>query len=265
MQKLTKASELNGLPVSFLRSLESGLEHRRRQNQLFQLQPPAEQLGLVDFGSNNSLGIRTDAHTRERFLEKLAADPGFFLGSGGSRVLDGSSRQIADLEKYLASYHGAEDALIFNSGYEANVAIWSSLPRPGDVIIHDEMIHGSIRDGIKTSRVAIVKFFAHNNVESLRGVLQDVCVTSPDILQGRHTVFIAIESFYSMDGDASPITEMVEMAKDILPNTIFIVDEAHSTGLIGPQGSGYVRHLGLERGSIIQMQSYAKAPGAMGG
>jgi 8-amino-7-oxononanoate synthase len=255
------------LPQSFIRSLKAGLEKRQQENQYFHLHPPAMELGLVDFGSNDSLSIRNSGCVRERFLDELDATPDFALGAGGSRVLDGSNGHVMKLERYLADYHGAEDGLFFNSGYEANVAIHSNLPQPGDVIIHDSLIHTSIRDGIRGSRASIVKSFAHNDVDSLGHVVDEIKKTSPVIAQGHQTVFVVFESFYSMEGDMSPVADILSRVRELLPfgNCAFIIDEAHSTGLIGPQGSGYINHLKLQDEGIIQMHSYAKAPGAHGG
>ncbi|KJZ75362.1 hypothetical protein HIM_05288 [Hirsutella minnesotensis 3608] len=255
------------LPRSFSRSLEAGLEKRQQQDQYFRLLPPANQLGLVDIGSNDSLCLRHNRSVRQRFLDTLSADADFVLGAGGSRVLDGSNRHVMQLERYLADYHGADDGLLFNSGYEANVAIYSKLLHPGDAVVHDEMIHASMHDGIRAGRASTIKAFAHNDVDALGQAVEDIRKSQSAIHRGSNTVFVVFESFYSMEGDMAPVLEMVAKVRSILPegNVVFIIDEAHSTGLIGPHGSGYIRHLGLENEGIIQMHSYAKAPGALGG
>lgn len=255
------------LPQSFTQCLEAGLDRRRQQGQCVQLSPPAIELGAIDFGSNDCLCLRSSDAVRQRFLDQLNANPGFCIGAGGSRVLNGNTKHISELEQYLASYHGAEDALLFNSGYEANVAIYRHLPQPGDAIIHDAKIHASIHDGIRGDKASIVKEFKHNDLNSLNQVLEELKCTHKNILEGRQTVFIAIESFYSMDGDMAPVPEILTHVRQALPagNAVFIIDEAHSTGLIGPNGSGYIRHLGLENEGIIQMHSYAKASGTLGG
>ncbi|TGO43875.1 hypothetical protein BCON_0772g00010 [Botryotinia convoluta] len=254
------------LPGSFSQSLETGLQLRHQQGQYFRMSGPANELGLIDFGSNDSLCLRGNGSVRKAFLSELQETPNFHIGAGGSRILDGSNNHVVRLERFLADYHGAEEGLLFNSGYEANVAIYSTLPQRGDVIVHDAMIHASIRDGIRAGRASIVKSFAHNDLESLDRVLEDVKNASQAILEGHRTVFIAIESFYSMEGDMTPMAEVLAHVNHALPagNSVFIIDEAHSTGLIGPSGSGYIRHLGLEKECIIQMQSYAKAAGALG-
>lgn len=255
------------LPQSFFNSLEAGLERRRQQNQCFCLAPPAEQLGLVDFGSNDSLSLRLSSSVRGRFLDQLDAHPDFSLGAGGSRVLDGSHRHVMELERYIADYHGAEESLLFNSGYEANRALFGLLPHTGDAVVHDAKIHASIIDGIRVSRASITRAFEHNDVDSLGHAIEHIKTSSSDILQGHRTLFVALESFYSMEGDVSPVTEMLARVRHVLPlgNFVFLIDEAHSSGLIGPQGSGYIRHLRLEGESIIQMHSYAKGPGVLGG
>ncbi|KAF9893463.1 hypothetical protein FE257_010775 [Aspergillus nanangensis] len=255
------------LPPSLTKALQSGITKRHNQGQHFQLGPPASEIGVIDFGSNDTLCLRTAASMRKNFLDELWKLPSFAIGAGGSRVLDGSNKEIMDLERLLADFHRAEEAMFFNSGYEANLALYTNLPQPGDAIMYDTMVHASIHDGMRFGRASIVKPFEHNDLQSLDNGLRDIKESSPDISSGAKTVFIAIESFYSMDGDIAPVREILLHMKAALPdgNGVVIVDEAHSTGIIGPNGSGYIRHLGLEKEPIISMQSYGKGPGALGG
>ena len=155
----------------------------------------------------------------------------------------------------------------FNSGFEANVAIFSTIPQSGDAIIHDELIQASIHDGMKGSRASFIKPFAHNDPLALRRVLEHVKDSSPAIRTGQSTVFIAIESVYSMDGDMAPAKEIVKEAKSAFSsgNFVLIVDEAHSNGLVEPNGAGYISHLGLEKEFTIRLHTCGKAMGAVGG
>ncbi|KAL4875951.1 pyridoxal phosphate-dependent transferase [Aspergillus karnatakaensis] len=255
-------------PASFLNSLEKALAHRRAQGQLLHLNPPASELRLIDFGSNDSLNLRSSKFLHNAYVAQFSrlSNEDAFIGAGGSRIVDGSHRPVTELEADLARYHGAESALLFNSGYEANVAIYGTIPQKGDVIVTDEMIHASIRDGIKSGRAKRVLAFKHNNPTSLRAVLEDLIAESENIRTGRQMVFIALESAYSMEGDVSPLGAIITVAKQALPekNVVVIIDEAHSTGLLGPGGCGYTSELGLQGEAVIQMHSYAKAPGAMG-
>lgn len=255
------------LPVAFQKSLEAGIAKRLAQSQCFELQPPADEIGLIDFGSNDTLSLRSCKSYWEAFLCALERTKSVFLGAGGSRVLDGSNAQIQCLERLLAEYHGAEDTLFFNSGYEANMAIYGTLPRPTDLIVHDAMIHASIRDGIRFGRCSDTHEFPHNDVGQLQAILEQIVQTNPGIRDGNHTAFVAIESFYSMEGDAAPVNEILAVMENTLPtrNGVLIVDEAHSNGLIGPGGSGFIQHLGYKDTCVIQMQSYGKAPAALGG
>ncbi|RDA86289.1 hypothetical protein CP532_5688 [Ophiocordyceps camponoti-leonardi (nom. inval.)] len=253
-------------PPSLSQPLKTSLEKRRQQDQLFLLNPPASQQGLVDLSSNDTLCLRANPSVRKRFMAELNATPDFPLGATASRVLGGSDRHVMQLEKYLADFHGADDGLFFSSGYDANVALYSTLPQQGDAIVYDELIHASIRDGIRAGRASFVQSFDHNDVDSLVQVVESLCTSSASFLEGSQTIFIALETVYSMDGDIAPVAEMISRVKSVLPegNFVFVVDEAHSTGLVGPDGSGYIRHLGLEREAIIQMHSYGKAPASTG-
>lgn len=255
------------LPPSLTAALQSGIAKRRQQGQYFEMSPPATEMGMVDFGSNDTLGLRSSPSMHEIFHRELRKSTDFVIGAGASRCLGGSTNEVTKLERLLADFHHGKEAVFFNSGYEANVGIYSTLPQPGDAIIHDFMAHASIRDGIRYGRASIVKVFAHNDLQSLDDVLEKVKLGSADISCGRRTVFIALESFYSMEGDISPIPEILSHVRSSLPagNGVLIVDEAHSTGIVGPNGSGYICHLGLEKEPIISMQSFGKGPGALGG
>lgn len=124
-----------------------------------------------------------------------------------------------------------------------------------------------MHDGMKFSLAQTQVSFRHNNVESLRERLVEIQNSQPLIRQGQRCVLIAVETVYSMDGDVAPLEEFVEVAKEIFPkgNAQFIVDEAHSTGLMGRQGSGLVCALGLEKDIAIRMHTYGKGMGTTGG
>ncbi|KAL0942747.1 class II aminotransferase 8-amino-7-oxononanoate synthase [Colletotrichum truncatum] len=247
----------------FYRNLEEALDLRRSQHNLITLRKRKDN---IDFSSNDFLSLATSGQLREAFLEELDRFPNFTVGSTGSRLLDGNSDYFEDLEDEIASFHGAERALIVNSGFEGNSAIFSSIPRPGDAIVYDELVHASAHEGMSRC-MAKVKFpFSHNCVESFREVLETVHESEPLIQRGQRVVLIAVETVYSMDGDVCPLKEMVEAAKEVLPkgNFQFIVDEAHATGVIGEKGVALVSALGLEKDIAIRLHTFSKALGASG-
>lgn len=178
-------------------------------------------------------------------------------------MLDGNSTYAEELEKYIAGFHRAESALLFNSGYDANTGLFSSLPQKGDVIVYDEYIHASVHEGMKLSRAAKKLAFRHNDMRSLEAVLKGVVdgEGGPEIRKGEKNVFVAVESVYSMDGDIAPISKVVDLVEEMLPlrNAYVIVDEAHSTGVFGPNGRGIVNELGLEDRIFARVHTFGKA------
>lgn len=175
--------------------------------------------------------------------------------------MDGHYKYLEDAENFIATFHGMEAGLIVGSAYEANLAVWTAIPRPGDVILFDALIHASSHEGIKQS-LAIQKVeFAHNDVQSFRAAVLGIMASQPLIRQGKRSIIVAVESIYSMDGDVCPLRELVEATGDILGcqgSIQFVVDEAHSIGVIGPRGTGLVCELGLEKEIAVVVHSYGK-------
>jgi 8-amino-7-oxononanoate synthase len=221
---------------------------------------------MVDFGSNDTLSLASSGALRQAFLDELAKHPDFEIGSRSTRIFEGTTRYLLDLEEHMAQFHRAESALFFPSGYEANVAIWSTIPQPGDIVVYDEYIHASIHDGMRQGR-AMTRVFNHNSCESLRDCLLNICQTNSAVANGEQKVFIALESIYSMDADVAPLHDMLKLTKEILPhgNAIFSIDEAHSNGVIGENGSGYICHHGLEKEFPIRLHTCGKGLGSTGG
>ncbi|KAJ4411017.1 putative secondary metabolism biosynthetic enzyme [Gnomoniopsis sp. IMI 355080] len=244
-----KAQKLRGPNMknspSFERNLEDALDARRVDHAMFTRNMSAWKLGqAVDFCSNDLLSLGATGQIREAFLEELAAHPNFNLYAGGSRLMDGNYHYIEEVEQEIADFHKAETALLVGSGYEANGAIYAAIPRPGDAIIYDELVHASTHDGMSHSLALFRLEFKHNDVESFRDTLISVMDTQPMIRDGLRSVLVSVESVYSMDGDVCPILELLEVAKEICPkgNVEFIVDEAHATGILGPNGAGLAQH-----------------------
>lgn len=179
------------------------------------LKPPVEG---VDFTSNDYLGLARSEVLYKMIADAMAALPKKRNGSTGSRLLSGNSLLIEDLEKKLAHTFNTDGALFFDSGYNANLAVLSTLPRRGDTIIMDEFSHSSLKDGARLS-LATKWNFKHNDLDDLRKKLS---VATGD-------KWIVVESIYSMDGDESPLDEIVSLAGEFGAHVI--VDEAHTTGL----------------------------------
>jgi len=219
-----------------------------------------------DFSSNDFLSLSTSPILRTAYLSELNSHPNFRLGSGGSRLLDGNSLYAESLENQIAEFHGAEAALLFNSGFDANEGFFACVPQNGDVIVYDAFIHASVHEGMKLSRARTKIMFAHNSVEDLKRVLSEL-LRDEEVRKRERNVFVAVESLYSMDGDLCPLREIVELVERMLPraNGYIIVDEAHSNGIYGSHGRGIVCSLGLEDRVFARLHTFGKAIGCNGG
>lgn len=195
--------------------------------------------GHVDFWSNDYLGLGRIAHPIE------------ISGSTGSRLISGNSKVVEDVESKLASHFLSEAALTFNSGYDANVGLFSSLPQKGDTILYDELVHASVRDGIRLS-FANSYSFKHNNTADLEKKLK----------KATGTVFVAVESLYSMDGDIAPLVALNALCSEY--GALLIVDEAHSGGVFGKEGRGLCAEAGISESVFIRLFTFGKAYGAHG-
>ena len=221
----------------------------------------------ADFSSNDFLSLSTSSHLRAQFLQALNAQPAFPLGSTGSRLLDGNSLFAEKLEHDIAAFHNAETGLLFNSGYDANSGFFACVPQRGDVVVYDEFVHASVREGVRLSRCGKSVQFGHNCVEGLQEVLVECAMSDGAVREGKKNVFVAVESVYSMDGDLAPLTEFVKCLEEVLPmgNGYLVVDEAHATGVLGPRGRGRVCELGLESKVFARLHTFGKALACSGG
>ncbi|SDC13032.1 aminotransferase class I/II-fold pyridoxal phosphate-dependent enzyme [Pedobacter soli] len=205
----------------------------------------------VDFCSNDYLGFAQSAELRQLVSALTQQVPLYKNGSGGSRLLSGNTTYIEETEQFIASFHGVASGLIFNSGYDANVGLLSSIPQRGDTIITDELVHASIIDGCRLSHATRYKF-AHNDVNALETKLKTA--------QGN--IFVVVESVYSMDGDTAPLTAIATLCEQYGAN--LIVDEAHATGIFGETGKGLVHQLNLTNQVFATVVTFGKAIGAHG-
>ena len=258
----TMASTLEKQLTAALRSRE--VRHIRRSL------PPSADTVLVDFSSNDYLSLSKSPELRTRFLEKLGRAEQI-LGSGGSRLLINGSAHV-DLEDRLRVFFDPRpapaqlDALLFNSGFDANVGLFACVPQAGDFIVYDEYIHASVHDGMKISRARSIPF-KHNSVGDLEKILVGLKIGRPGLEGGSGSVFIAVESLYSMDGTVSPLDDIVRVAESVFPrrNAYVSVDEAHSTGVYGLNGRGLVNMLGLQGRVFARLHTFGKALAGTGG
>jgi 8-amino-7-oxononanoate synthase len=218
----------------------------------------------VDLSSNDYLGIARKLASPEvigRVLgdsfvggvggSHVGSDQLVQVGATGSRLVSGTTQHHEQLEEELAEFHQAESALLFGSGYEANLGLLSSLASRTDTIFYDELVHASMRDGIRLSPARAYSF-RHNDVEDL----------SEKLKISRGECFIVIESLYSMDGDQAPLIQIIELAERV--GAYVVVDEAHATGIYGPLGAGLVAELGLSKRVLARVHTFGKALGYRG-
>lgn len=249
------------------RQIKASLDSRESRAILRRVNPPAHLTPFVDFSSNDYLSLSTDHKLRDLFVERIS-NTELVLGSGGSRLLDGNGTAHFELETRLMNFFRSPAALLFNSGFDANVAIFSTLPQQGDLILLDELIHASVWDGCRSSRARDrVLTFKHNDIASLTYALTSAVRSEERIASGEASVFVAVETLYSMDGDFAPLSEVVNAVKKALPqgNGHIVVDEAHSTGIYGTQGRGISSLLGLESEILIRLHTFGKALASNGG
>jgi len=206
---------------------------------------------LFDFSSNDYLGFARSNELKQLIDQNLGQLSYYHNGSGGSRLLSGNTVFIEETEEYIANFHHAEAGLIFNSGYDANLGLLSSIPQRSDTIITDELIHASIIDGCRLSYATRYKF-AHNDLSDLENKLK--------IAKGN--IFVIVESVYSMDGDLAPLKEISSLCNKYQAN--LIVDEAHATGIFGYQGKGLVNQNQLEDEVFARIVTFGKALGCHG-
>lgn len=231
--------------------LSNSIKKRQDQNALRKLHINDQ---LIDFCSNDYLGFASNRElldSSELEISNLRSQISNLLGSTGSRLLAGNSAYAEKLEKKIASFHNAEAGLIYNSGYDANVGLFSALGQKGDTIIYDELIHASVHDGIKLSSVSAY-LFRHNDISHLEERLK--------IAEG--VIYVVVESIYSMDGDTAPLKEIVDFCKKY--NANLIVDEAHATGITTNNGKGLVQQLSLEQDVFARVHTFGKALGCHG-
>jgi glycine C-acetyltransferase len=208
---------------------------------------------MLMFGSNNYMGLANHPYVKEYVLGIINK---FGVGIGGPPLLNGYTILHKELEERLAALKGCEDALIFSSGYGANVGLITALLNNNDLVIHDKYSHASFTDGLKMSGAQGIHF-PHNDVIEL-----EKCLTRLEVENNRN-IFVGVEGVYSMDGDIAPLDKIVPMCKS--NNAILILDDAHGTGVMGKSGRGTAEHFGMDGEIDISMGTFSKTFGASGG
>jgi 8-amino-7-oxononanoate synthase len=228
---------------------ERALDALLRRGRLRSLDTPAG----IDFTSNDYLGLAQSQALADAVV--AAIERGVPIGAGGSRLLRGNHPEHEALEAEAAGFFGAETALFFGGGFIANTALMATLPSRGDLIVYDELIHASVHDGMRLSKAESTAA-RHNDPQSI-----DDAIRTWRAAGGIGQPWIIVESLYSMDGDRAPIDELAQLATR--HDAMLIVDEAHATGVFGPEGRGFAAHLeGAD--NVITLHTCGKALGAMG-
>ena len=236
------------------KSIAIKLEQREQNHSLRKLSLPNN---LVDFASNDYLGFSKSESIFKETHSYLIDNNIIENGATGSRLLSGNHLVYQEAENYIAKFHHSESALIFNSGYDANVGFFSAVPQRNDVILFDELAHASIRDGIQLSNAKSYKF-QHNDFEDLERIILKLSTDNQQLL----TIFVVTESVFSMDGDTPNLEKLVQICEK--HNCYLVVDEAHALGVFGDHGEGLVQMLGLQDSVFARIMTFGKGLGCHG-
>jgi glycine C-acetyltransferase len=210
---------------------------------------------MLMLGSNNYLGF-ADHPTIKQAVKDCVDTYG--VGCGGPPLLNGTTRLHRELEQRLAALKGADDALIFSSGFLTNVGWVTALMRPQDTLIYDEYSHASLFDALKLARCKS-QFFAHNDTVQLEAILTATRERAP-----LSNIVVSVEGVYSMDGDLAPLVAIRALCTTY--DAWLNVDDAHGTGVMGEGGAGTADHLGLDHGAVdVAMGTFSKTFGTVGG
>ncbi len=238
----------------FPKKLQQKLHNREATNALRQL---GDSTSLVDFSSNDYLGFSKSGTIFKNTYEYLVCHNITQNGATGSRLLSGNHALFGTVESMLSNFHNSESALIFNSGYDANIGFFSCVPQRGDIILYDELIHASIRDGISMSHAKAYKF-KHNDLKDLEGKI----LRYPDSKKEKTEIYVVTESVFSMDGDSPDLLAMSQLTEK--HKVLLIVDEAHAVGVFGKNGVGLLQELGIEKKVFARLVTFGKALGCHG-
>ena len=214
--------------------------------------------GLIDFLSNDYLGFATNETLFSKTFQLLLNESVASNGSGGSRLLSGNHKLYTILEPLLATFYKSNAALVFNSGYDANMGLFSAIPQRGDLIFYDEFVHASIREGIRMSNAKAYSF-SHNDLNSLK---EKVELNSDRNKNDELVIYVVTESVFSMDGDTPDLKAFAKYTKANGYN--LIVDEAHAVAVLGENGEGLIPALRLENEIFARTVTFGKGFGCHG-
>ncbi|TDQ22021.1 aminotransferase class I/II-fold pyridoxal phosphate-dependent enzyme [Tenacibaculum caenipelagi] len=235
--------------MQFPKKLQQKLIQRVAQSSLRSL---GRENSCIDFSSNDYLGFAKSESIFNKTHQYLVACNIKVNGATGSRLLSGNHKLYTEIEKQIAKHHNSETALIFNSGYDANIGFFASVPQRTDIILYDEFIHASIRDGIQLSNAKSFKF-KHNDLIHLDELLKRVQQENSDI-------YVVTESVFSMDGDSPDLVTMSQIVNK-LTNVHLVVDEAHALGVFN---FGLIQKLQLENDVFARIVTFGKGLGCHG-
>ncbi|KIA98291.1 8-amino-7-oxononanoate synthase [Flavobacterium sp. KMS] len=236
----------------------------RKQNNALRQLPYTS--ASIDFTSNDYIGFSNSAAIFNKTHQYLLDTNCTKNGATGSRLISGNHSLYKITETFIAQFHESESALIFNSGYDANVGFFSAVPQRNDVILYDELSHASIRDGILMSNAKSYKF-NHNDFEDLERLIlkhQNIAIPSGEKEKKTvlNTIYIVTESVFSMDGDCPNLEELVVLSEKY--NCYLVIDEAHALGVFGEKGEGLVQFLGLHNRVFARVMTFGKGLGCHG-
>ncbi len=265
--------------TNFPENLRIKLEVRQQNHALRALSPQSDK---IDFASNDYLGFAQSKSIFDEAHQLLSERNIAINGATGSRLISGNHNLYPETESHIANFHQSESALLFNSGYDANVGFFSSVPQRNDIILYDELCHASIRDGLKLSNAKSYKF-AHNDNEDLEKSIvryqsnQIEIEISPPTTNNRQPttynhqpttsnqqprIYIITESVFSMDGDSPNLAKIAQIAAS--HECLLVVDEAHALGVFGKNGAGLVQELNLQDKVFARVMTFGKGLGCHG-
>lgn len=239
----------------FPKSLTQKLQQRKQSNALRTL--PVYN-NRIDFSSNDYLGFSKSDIIFNQTHQYLLENDIRINGATGSRLISGNHNLYQIAENFIANFHQSQTALIFNSGYDANVGFFSSLPQRNDIILYDELCHASIRDGIQMSNAKSYKFQHNDFIHLEKVILSQLETRNPK----PETFYIVTESVFSMDGDTPNLEELSNLCEKY--NCYLVIDEAHALGVFGDLGEGLIQYQGLQDKVFARIMTFGKGLGCHG-
>ncbi len=249
-------------PTAFLKREYDELVEKALDWRLKEVQGPSEPVSVVDgreviiLCANNYLGLTTHPRLKQAAIDAVEK---YGAGSGAVRAISGTMDLHMELEKRLAEFKNAEASLTYPTGFMANSGLIPQLVGKDDIIVSDELNHGSIIDGVRLSRADRV-VYKHNDTEHLAQVLDEAERHSP----GYRRILVITDGVFSMDGDVAPLDEVAKLGAE--HGAMVYVDDAHGEGVLGEGGRGIVSHFGLTHREVhVEMGTFSKAYGTVGG